>query len=69
MTYIAYDKNTLMILAFITTDDIINPSEVFVNFNNYEVLTTNLTIPVNYSNYKVQIVDGEIVGFEESELM
>lgn len=65
MTYIAYDIQTNQILCFITTENTINTNEVFVNFSNYNVIQTELEIPLNFSNYKVVIENEILIGFEE----
>jgi len=67
MTYIAYNNETYKILCFITTNSIVNTNEVFQNFENYNVITTNLEMPSNYSNYKVVIENEILIGFEEIE--
>lgn len=69
-TYIAYDKNTYQILGFIKNNytTIEETAEVFQNYENYEVIRTNLEMPNLFSNYKVVIEEGELKGFEEMEV-
>ena len=41
-----------------------SPEEVFSNFENYNIVTTYLEIPNNYSKYKVVIEANELISFE-----
>lgn len=68
-TFVAYNKNTFQILGFIKNDytSLEETTEVFKNFENYEVAKTELEIPTFFSNYTVVIKDNEIVAFEELE--
>ena len=69
-TYVAYDKNTFQILAFIKNDytALDETKEIFKNFENYEVARTDLEIPNFFSNYKVVVEKGEITSFEKMEV-
>lgn len=69
-TFIAYDKDTYQILGFISNNytTIEETSEVFQNFENYEVKKIEFEIPNNFSKYKVVLKDGELIGFEEMEV-
>lgn len=69
-TYVAYDKNTFQILAFIKNDytALDETKEIFKNFENYEVARTDLEIPNFFSNYKVVIEKDEITSFEKMEV-
>ena len=66
--FIAYDKDTKQILGFIENDytDISETSEVFKNFENYEVIQADdIKIPNFYSNYKLIFEEGLVIGIEE----
>lgn len=65
-TYIAYDKDTKQVLGFITNDytTIEEAAEVFQNFENYEIAKIEIELPQDFSDYKVIIENGQVVGFE-----
>ena len=65
-TYIAYDRDTKQVLGFITNDytTLEETSEVFKNFENYEVTKTNIELPQNFEDFKVIIKNGQVIGFE-----
>lgn len=69
MVHVAYDKDTQKILAFIVTNDEINNEEVFANFDNYDVVKTDIQPP--FSQYKKYTVifdkEGKVVGYEIKE--
>lgn len=66
-TFVAYDKNSFQILAFIKNDytKLEETKEIFKNFENYEVARTDLEIPNFFSNYKVVIENEKIIRFEK----
>ena len=64
-TYIAYNTNTGEILCFISCKEEIDTEKVFVNFENYEVLVIDGTMPQNYNEYYVE--NGELKKKEEEE--
>lgn len=65
MVHIAYDKESLKILAFlINNSDNIKPEEVFSGFENYNYKTTDIEPPFgNYKKHKVVLNEDEIVGY------
>ena len=68
-TFIAYDKDNFRILAFIQNNytKIEDTEEIFQNFENYEVVQTNIKVPSNYSNYMVILEDGNLKEIQELE--
>ena len=66
-TYIAYDTDTHQILGFISNNytTIEETAEVFQNFQNYDVIQTDMDIPSVFDNYKVKIENNILIGFEE----
>lgn len=66
-TYVAYDKDSFQILAFIKNNytNIEETKEIFKNFENCTISRTSLEIPNIFSDYKVIIKNDEIVNFEK----
>lgn len=66
-TYVAYDKDSFQILAFIKNNytNIEETKEIFKNFENCTISRTSLEIPTIFSDYKVIIKNDEIVNFEK----
>lgn len=64
MITIAYNKDNKKILGFISTDYEINPEEVFGNFENYEVVKTEIEPPLTgFKKYEVDIENGELKNY------
>lgn len=66
-TYIAYDKDTFQILGFISNNytKLEETEEIFQNFENYEVIETNLKMPSDFDNYKLIIENGICIKIEK----
>lgn len=69
-TFIAYDKDTFKILGFIRNDysKLEDVDEVFQNFENYEIVETDVEMPENFYNLKVIIRENKMLGFENVEM-
>ena len=63
-TFICYDNDSLLILAFIR-NDYSKLEDIQFDFENSTIIETELEPPVNYSSKKVVIENGEVVGFTE----
>lgn len=66
-SFICYDLETKQILAFIRNDytTIESADEVFQHFTNYGIVETELDVPNNFTDYKVQLDDeNKFIGLE-----
>lgn len=66
-SFICYDLETKQILAFIRNDytTIEAADEVFQHFTNYGIAETELDVPDNFNNYKIQLnEENKFIGFE-----
>lgn len=69
MVHLAYDRKTLKILGFIITEEEINPNEVFEQFQNYEVIKTEVEPPfIGYTKCIVEFDENnEVIGYKMNE--
>ena len=66
-SFICYDLETKQILAFIRNDytTIESANEVFQEFSNFGIVETELDVPSNYIDYKVNLTeDNTFESFE-----
>lgn len=65
-TFIAYNKYSKKILGFITNDysKLEDMAEVFKEFENYDVVQTDVEVPNNFDEYKVVMGGGTFSGIE-----